>query len=342
MVKSTVKKVMRVGRATVLMVSLSMMLAVVFGVASTALAHSGVDSKLFHLGHPNTATAISKLTASIAGPTLQLVNQSTDAAATALNLSVASGKPPLKVNASAGTATNLSADKLDGQDSTAYQKRVSGECAVGSSIRSIDANGVATCETDDDSGAAEVGAFREELAATDKQPNDEGDLVSYTKLRDVPTEVVNRDADTLDGKDSAGFAPSNEVHLPQRVTLTPAGTDPQTTPPVSTTLFDTGTFRVIASCQMHATGAWANAIKVQTTQALAFFSNSSIPTSGEFGSSKPAGSTIQVAESRAGGGMQNGSFAVVAAGNGEALHVQYTLGGVTSTEVCAFTASGLG
>jgi hypothetical protein len=81
------------------------------------------------------------------------------------------GKPPLKVNAEAGTATNLSADKLDGRDSSEfatgidgiatqaaladtasqatdshllgglqssdYQKRVSGQCAVGSGIQTI-------------------------------------------------------------------------------------------------------------------------------------------------------------------------------------------------------------
>jgi hypothetical protein len=66
---------------------------------------------------------VSKLTATIAGPALTLVNQSTDAAATALNLNVASGKAPLRVNAAAGTATNLSADKLDGKDSSAFYEK---------------------------------------------------------------------------------------------------------------------------------------------------------------------------------------------------------------------------
>lgn len=43
----------------------------------------------FLLGKANVATTISKLTASISAPALQLVNTSTGAAATALNLTVA-------------------------------------------------------------------------------------------------------------------------------------------------------------------------------------------------------------------------------------------------------------
>ncbi|MDQ3928108.1 MAG: hypothetical protein M3328_03060 [Chloroflexota bacterium] len=93
------------------------MLAVVLGVATTALGETGGN---FILGKANSAITPSKLVASIARPTLQLVNKSTETAATALNLSVASGKAPLKVNASAGTATNLSADKLDGKDSSEF------------------------------------------------------------------------------------------------------------------------------------------------------------------------------------------------------------------------------
>jgi hypothetical protein len=41
------------------------------------------------------------------------------------------------------------ADLLDGQDSSAFQQRVSGTCAVGSSIREIASNGTVTCEADD-------------------------------------------------------------------------------------------------------------------------------------------------------------------------------------------------
>jgi len=102
-------------RATSTVVGLAIMLALVVGVASAGFGATGGN---FILGKANSAGAVSKLTASIAGPALQLVNQSTASAATALSLNVASGKPPLKVNASAGKATNLNADRLDGLDST--------------------------------------------------------------------------------------------------------------------------------------------------------------------------------------------------------------------------------
>ncbi len=96
---------------------LALVVGLLFGAANAALSATGAN---FILGKANEATTVSRLTASIAGPALTLVNQSTDAAATALNISVASGKAPLRVNAAAGTATNLSADELDGKDASDF------------------------------------------------------------------------------------------------------------------------------------------------------------------------------------------------------------------------------
>ena len=117
MLRSAAGKVMWVGRATVFVVGLSVILALVFGVATTAVGATGGN---FVLGKANAANKVSKLAASVAGPALTLVNQSTNVAATALNIAVAPGQPPLKVNAEAGTATNLSADELDGKDSSDF------------------------------------------------------------------------------------------------------------------------------------------------------------------------------------------------------------------------------
>jgi hypothetical protein len=99
---------------------LALVLALILGVATAALSATGGN---FILGKANEATTVSRLTASIAGPALTLVNQSADTAATALNINVASGNAPLRVNAAAGTATNLSADKLDGKDSSGFYAR---------------------------------------------------------------------------------------------------------------------------------------------------------------------------------------------------------------------------
>ena len=153
MIRSALGKVAWVGRTASMVFGLALVMALVIGLASTAWSATGGN---FVLGKANVATTVSKLTASIAGPALTLVNRSTDAAATALNVSVAEGKAPIKVNAAAGTATGLSADELDGMDSAAYQRRVSAGCPAGESIRSIGADGSATCEPDDSgaSGAA--------------------------------------------------------------------------------------------------------------------------------------------------------------------------------------------
>jgi hypothetical protein len=115
MFRSALSTVLWMARATSTIVGLAIMLALVLGVASAGLGATGGN---FILGNPNSAGAVSKLTASIAGPALQLVNQSGASGATALGLNVGSGKPPLKVNSTAGKATNLNADKVDGLDST--------------------------------------------------------------------------------------------------------------------------------------------------------------------------------------------------------------------------------
>ena len=108
-----------------------------------------MDAKLFHLGHNNPVGAVSTLTGNLAGAGLKVNN---DGTGPALSLVAGAGKAPLTADAAAGTATGLSADELDGRDSSAYQARVVGSCAEDSSIRTIDAAGRAACEPDD--GAA--------------------------------------------------------------------------------------------------------------------------------------------------------------------------------------------
>lgn len=79
---------------------LALVLALLFGVASMAFAANG---KPFLLGGQVPGKAA-----------LQVVNTSTEAGSKGLQLNVATNKPPIQVNAAAGTATNLDADKPDG------------------------------------------------------------------------------------------------------------------------------------------------------------------------------------------------------------------------------------
>lgn len=115
---SVLGKVLWVGRATVFLMGSALMLALVFGMASTAFGANGGNFILGSLN--NTATAITKLTGTVGGnPALRVSNPSTATGSTALDLQVAAGKAPMKVNSSAKVAT-LNADQLDGKDFTAF------------------------------------------------------------------------------------------------------------------------------------------------------------------------------------------------------------------------------
>jgi hypothetical protein len=59
---------------------------------------------------------------------------------------VNAGLSPFTVN-SATKVKNLNADLLDGVDSTALQKRVTGTCAAGSSIRVVNVSGTVLCQS---------------------------------------------------------------------------------------------------------------------------------------------------------------------------------------------------
>ncbi len=112
MLRTAAAKVMWVGRATVFLVGLAVILALTVGVVSKATAHTG-SAGLFHLGHNNPVSALSTLTGTLAGSVLKVDN---NGAGPALLLEVGSGKAPLTVNSTAGKATNLNADKVDGHD----------------------------------------------------------------------------------------------------------------------------------------------------------------------------------------------------------------------------------
>jgi hypothetical protein len=95
--RSAASKVMWVGRATVFLVGLAVILSLVVGAASAAF---GANGDVFLLGRRNAASAVSTLTMRGAGP--------------ALRLQVGSGAP-LAVNSSK-QVTNLNADRVDGKD----------------------------------------------------------------------------------------------------------------------------------------------------------------------------------------------------------------------------------
>src|SRR5215212_519377 len=114
MLRTAVSKVMWVGRATVFLVGL----AVVLGVATAALAGTGVGAA-FNLGRLNTVNQISRLVGKTDAPMLRVDNNATGTSATALDLQVEAGHAPMKVDSSTQVA-GLNADQVDGKSSSQF------------------------------------------------------------------------------------------------------------------------------------------------------------------------------------------------------------------------------
>ncbi len=107
-----VRKTFRIARGTALVLGVAVMLALLLGVATTALA--AIPGDPFRLGKINSINAVSHLVGSVTGPMLRIDN---NGGGPALRLESNANRPPLVVNADAGKAANLNADKLDGKDS---------------------------------------------------------------------------------------------------------------------------------------------------------------------------------------------------------------------------------
>ncbi len=119
MLRSAASKVLWVGRATVFTLGLAVVLALLFGVATMALAGTGVGDT-FNLGRLNQVGQISQLVGFTNDPMLRIANKGGGASATALDLRVEPSQPPMTVGSSAKVA-NLNADKLDGLSSAAFE-----------------------------------------------------------------------------------------------------------------------------------------------------------------------------------------------------------------------------
>ena len=102
------------GRATVFLVGLAVILAALFGLTSAAL---GANGDFWKLGRGNAATKTTALGGMLGvdGAMLKLVNKNGGADDTALRLEVQAGEAPMSVNSGA-KVDGLNADRVDGQD----------------------------------------------------------------------------------------------------------------------------------------------------------------------------------------------------------------------------------
>ncbi len=148
MTRSVFSKVAWVGRTASMVFGLALVLALIFGVATTAM---GANGNPFLLGQSNLATAITKLTGNTNGSAMQVTNSNAGADDTALDLRVQAGEAPMRVNsgtrvanlnaqfagradsaAQADTATSAQdTDKLDGKDSSEFARAYKRTIVVG-------------------------------------------------------------------------------------------------------------------------------------------------------------------------------------------------------------------
>lgn len=118
MIRSALSRVAWVGRTASMVLGLALVMALVVGVATAALAGTGIGAP-FNLGKINTVNRISQLVGAPDNAMLRVDNNSAATNATALDLQVEPGHAPMRVNSST-QVPNLNADKLDGKDFRAF------------------------------------------------------------------------------------------------------------------------------------------------------------------------------------------------------------------------------
>ena len=120
--------------------------ALVLSFALAGTAFGAAAGTAFKLGVVNSISAMTQLVGSTPNAMLRVSN---NGSGPALDLRVDSNRPALAINRTAKIA-NLNADLLDGKDRSFFQKRVARTCAVGSTIRAINADGTVACAPDND------------------------------------------------------------------------------------------------------------------------------------------------------------------------------------------------
>jgi hypothetical protein len=198
MFRSALSKVMWVGRATVFLVGLAVIGALVLGVASTAL---GADGKPLILGKiSNRATTVTRLIGEVATGSALVVKNPSGGSALTLSVGVPAADPatktaaPMKVN-SQQVVTNLNADELDGKSEADFY-------AAGSKVA-------------DSSHADQADSA---TSAGDANTLDNKDSTEF-----LAADGKAADSELLDGKNSAAFAAAYK----RTVVVSPVGTDTQ-------------------------------------------------------------------------------------------------------------------
>ena len=178
MLRTVASKVAWVGRTASMVFGLALVMALVLGATSVALAGNLDPLKIGSL--KNVATKTTQLVGKVATGSAFAVNN--PSGGSALGLQVNAGQAPMTVNPEAGKATNLDADELDGKDASEFAP--SAHPHAGEDI---------TSGTVADDRIAATVARDAEVMPTVQAGDGAGS---------------NLDADKLDGKDSTEFLAS--------------------------------------------------------------------------------------------------------------------------------------
>ena len=117
MLRRAAAKAAWVGRTASMVFGLALVLALLFGIASIALAGTGAGAP-FNLGQINRVDRLSGLVGRVGnGASLLIDNNSASSRATALSLRVEPGRAPMRVNSST-RVNRLNADRLDGKSAS--------------------------------------------------------------------------------------------------------------------------------------------------------------------------------------------------------------------------------
>ena len=190
MIRSAASKVMWVGRATVFLVGLAVILALVFGVASTATAHGGYKG-LLHLGHSKAVAKVTTLVGQVASGEAFVVKNPSGGAALGLSVGDPLADPatktvaPMEVDSQAKVG-NLNADQLDGMDSNDLAPKAHPH------------------------SGADISSGTVAEARIDGTVARDSEVMPMVKANDGAGSGV--DADTLDGQSSGAFASSTHNH----------------------------------------------------------------------------------------------------------------------------------
>jgi hypothetical protein len=191
LMKTIFKGTFWLGRGTATMMGLAVMIAVVLGLGTTALA--AVPGDPFKLGEINTVDAVSTLAGNVSGPTLSVENDESNRAATALNLRM--GNPnlaPMQTNAT-GRVVNLNADAIDGRDASSFADGTGGKADNADNLDGKDSSAFA--------------------AGTNGKADDADKLDGKDSTQFLGANGKASDADRLDGKDGSAYV--SDIYLMQ-------------------------------------------------------------------------------------------------------------------------------